>query len=110
MWTSKTSIFIKNCSNKNIFRTFAAESEIKEFKKLEKLMKLMELKKLKTIFILALIVMSAQAQKKELGQARTYIKSGKDYDKAEKLMTDLIAKDSASRYNKKVYATWYESV
>ena len=62
------------------------------------------------IAILALMVSSAWAQKKEMSQARAYIKSGKDYDKAEKLMTDLIAKDSVSRQNKKVYATWYESV
>ena len=103
MKTSETSIFIKNCSNKIIFRTFAVE-------KRERVKEVMELKKFKTILIFALIVVAAQAQKKELSQARTYIKSGKDYDKAEKLMTDLIAKDSASRYNKKVYATWYESV
>lgn len=62
------------------------------------------------IAILALSVLTVSAQKKELSQARAYIKSGKDYDKAERLMTDLIAKDSASRQNKKVYAMWYESV
>ena len=62
------------------------------------------------IAVLALTVSVAYAQKKELSQARSYIKSGKDYDKAEKLMTDLLAKDSLSRQNKKVYATWYESV
>ena len=62
------------------------------------------------IAFLSLIVSFAVAQKKELSQARSYIKSGKDYDKAEKLMTNLIANDSASRQNKKVYATWYESV
>ena len=62
------------------------------------------------IAILSLIVSVTVAQKKELSQARTYIKSGKDYDKAEKLMTNLLAKDSASHHNKKVYATWYESV
>lgn len=62
------------------------------------------------IAFLAMTVSISFAQKKELSQARSYIKSGKDYDKAEKLMTDLIAKDSASRQNKKVYATWYESV
>ena len=62
------------------------------------------------IALFALTVSTAFAQKKELSQARTYIKSGKDYDKAEKLMTDLIAKDSVSRQNKKIYATWYESV
>lgn len=63
-----------------------------------------------TIAFLVLTTSMSFAQKKELSQARSYIKSGKDYDKAEKLMTDLIAKDSASRQNKKVYATWYESV
>lgn len=62
------------------------------------------------IALFALTVSTAFAQKKELSQARTYIKSGKDYDKAEKLMTDLIAKDSVNRQNKKIYATWYESV
>lgn len=49
------------------------------------------------------------AQKKELSQARTYIKSGKDYDKAEKLMTGLLA-DTTHRKNAKVYATWYDAV
>ena len=62
------------------------------------------------IAILALTFCSAYAQKKELSQARAYFKSGKDYDKAEKLMTDLLAKDSLSRQNKKVFATWYEAV
>jgi uncharacterized protein YxeA len=51
-----------------------------------------------------------QAQKKELDQARTYIKSGKDFDKAEKLMTDLLKKDTANRHNKKIYDTWLESL
>ena len=32
------------------------------------------------------------AQKKELSLAKTYLKSGKDLDKAEKLMTDLLKK------------------
>ncbi len=62
------------------------------------------------IAILALTALSVSAQKKELSQARSYIKSGKDYDKAEKLMTDLLAKDTVNRHNKKIYATWYESV
>ncbi len=51
-----------------------------------------------------------QAQKKELRQARSYIKSGKDFDKAEKLMTDLIQQDSTCRRNDKVYLTWFTSV
>ncbi len=49
------------------------------------------------------------AQKKELSQARSYIKSGKDYDKAENLMTGLL-KDSANRDNKRIYLTWFEAV
>jgi tetratricopeptide (TPR) repeat protein len=61
-------------------------------------------------FLLLLIPCLTWAQKKELSQARTYIKSGKDFDKAEKLMTDLLKKDSASRQNKKVYLMWYEAV
>lgn len=62
------------------------------------------------IAILSLAFCTIYAQKKEISQARAYIKAGKDYDKAEKLMTDLLAKDSASRDNKKVYALWYESI
>ena len=49
------------------------------------------------------------AQKKELDQARSYVKSGKDLDKAEKLMTDLL-KDSVNRQNRKIYAMWFDVV
>lgn len=49
------------------------------------------------------------AQKKELSQARTILKSGKNGEQAEKLMTALL-KDSANRDNKRIYATWYEAV
>ena len=49
------------------------------------------------------------AQKKELSQARTILKSGKNAGEAEKLMTELL-KDSANRDNKRIYAVWYESV
>lgn len=51
-----------------------------------------------------------RAQKKEISQARAYIKSGKDYDKAEKLMVDLIKKDSANRQNKQVLVTMYVAI
>ena len=56
------------------------------------------------------VTLLCTAQRKEIGQAQTYIKSGQDFDKAEKLMTALLAKDSANRENKKIYYTWYESV
>ena len=50
------------------------------------------------------------AQRKELGQARTILKSGKKVEEAEKLMTNLLKKDTVYRNNKRVYAAWYESV
>ena len=71
-------------------------------------------KEMKRILVLStlLLLMTAPhlwAQKKELSQARSYIKSGNDYDKAEKLMTDLLA-NPANRTNKKIYSTWYEAI
>lgn len=53
--------------------------------------------------------MVCQGQKKELNQAEAYLKSGKDFDKAEKLMTDLLKKPE-HRSNKKIYLMWYRSV
>lgn len=52
----------------------------------------------------------AGAQKKELSQAQAYIKSGKDLDKAEKLMTDLLSKNAENRANKKIHLTLCEAV
>lgn len=49
------------------------------------------------------------AQKKELSQARSYIKSKKNYDKAEQLMTKLL-EDSALRQDKRIYQVWLEAV
>lgn len=71
------------------------------------------MKKQKTMVLLLLLLMITpclRAQKKELSQARSYIKSGKDFDKAEKLMTDLLKKDSANRTNEKIYLTWFQAV
>ena len=70
------------------------------------------------LLLLTMITPCLQAQKKELSQARSYIKSAKnknydkaeaDYSKAEKLMTGLL-KDSVNRSNDKIYMTWFESV
>ena len=49
------------------------------------------------------------AQKKELSQARTILKSGKNGGEAERLMTELL-KNPANRDNKRIYAIWYEAV
>ena len=63
-----------------------------------------------TIFMLLLFVtLSVCGQRKQIGEARTYLKSGKNFDKAEKLMTDLL-KDSANRENKRIYEIWFQSV
>ena len=52
---------------------------------------------------------ASPAQRKELSQARTILKSGKRVEEAEKLMTNLL-KDTVNRTNKRIYALWYESV
>ena len=49
------------------------------------------------------------AQKKELSQARTILKSKRGVEQAEQLMKGLL-KDSANRHDKRIYAVWYESV
>ena len=69
------------------------------------------MKKLTPLTLLLLLIMPCltMAQKKELSQARTILKSGKNVGEAEKLMTGLL-KDSANRDNKRIYAVWYESV
>ncbi|SRR5574344_204459 len=67
------------------------------------------MKKLITIVLLLLLITPClRAQRKELSQARSYIKSGKDLDKAEKLITDLLKKDSDNLRNVKIYQTWYQ--
>ena len=49
------------------------------------------------------------AQRRQIGDARTILKSGKNLDKAEKLMTDLL-KDSANLDNPRIYDVWLEAV
>ena len=49
------------------------------------------------------------AQRRQIGDARTILKSGKNLDKAEKLMTDLL-KDSANLENPRIYDVWLEAV
>lgn len=63
-----------------------------------------------TTLLLLTITPCLRAQKKEISQARSFIKSGKDLDKAVKLMTDLLAKDSLNRENPKIHVTLYDAV
>lgn len=63
---------------------------------------------LSLLFVL-ILVSPVSAQKKEISQARSYIKSRKSLDKAEALMRDLL-KDSANRRNMKIHETLAEAV
>lgn len=65
---------------------------------------------MKKILICVFICLSliAWGQKKTMTQVKDYIKSGKNLDKAEKLMTDLL-NDSSSRGNEKVWLLLFES-
>ena len=51
-----------------------------------------------------------RAQRKEISQARQYIKSGANLDKAVELMKGLLANDSTNRHNTKIYSTWFDAV
>lgn len=51
-----------------------------------------------------------RAQRKEISQARAYIKSGVELDKAVELMKGLLAEDSTNRHNPKIYTTWFYAV
>ncbi len=49
------------------------------------------------------------AQRRQIGDARTILKSGKNFDKAEKMMTDLL-KDSSNAGNLRIYDVWLQAV
>ena len=69
------------------------------------------MKKLIAITLLLLtIIPCLRAQRKEISQARSYIKSGKDLDKAEKLLRGVIENDSASREDPRVYSYLLQSI
>ena len=64
------------------------------------------------ISITLLIIMFAticMGQRRQLQEARVILKGDKDYDKAEKLMTDLL-KDSSNLNNTRIYNMWLSAV
>lgn len=63
------------------------------------------------IFVISGLLMSATcgAQRKQIGEARTILKSGKNLEQAEKLMTNLL-KDSANLENTRIYDIWLQAV
>lgn len=63
-----------------------------------------------TTLLLLTITPCLRAQKKEIAQARSYVKSGKDLDKAEQLLCGLLERDSASRQNPKVHALLFRTI
>ena len=66
------------------------------------------MKQILTLLLLLMTTPCLMAQKRELSQARSSIKSGK-YDEAERSMAALL-KDSANRANKRIYLTRYDAV
>ncbi len=62
-----------------------------------------------TLLVLLSGFMPVNAQRRQLSDARTILKSGKNIEKAEKLMTDLL-KDSANQSNPRIYDLWLQSV
>lgn len=65
---------------------------------------MIRMKRILTLSLLLIILVPClNAQRKEIGQARTFMKSGKNFDRAEKLMRDLL-KDSANQGNVKIHS------
>ena len=56
-----------------------------------------------------LFTSSVFAQKRQMAEAENYLRSGKNYDKAEQLMTNLL-KDSANQQNPRIYDLWLQAV
>ena len=60
---------------------------------------------------LCLIMMAVPscAQRRQIGDAKTILLRGKDFEKAEKMMTDLL-KDTNNLQNKRIYDVWLQAV
>ena len=69
----------------------------------------MKLRILLTLYIIIGLPIALLAQRRQLQEARAIIKSGKNYDQAEKMMTKLL-NDSANLHNPRIYDMWLQSV
>lgn len=67
------------------------------------------MKRLCNLLFLLVIVLGAMAQKKDISQAKEYIKKGTNLDKAEQLMSNLL-KDSANRNNDKIWLIMFDAI
>lgn len=61
-----------------------------------------------TLIILIAVCIGAYGQKKEIDQAKEYVKKGNNLDKAEQMMYKLLA-DSANKGNEKIWLTLFEA-
>ena len=50
------------------------------------------------------------AQKRQIDDAQALLRKGRDFAKVEKMMTDLLKKDSANLTNLRIYDVWLEAV
>ena len=75
----------------------------------------MKMIKKSTIYLLLLLtslfspLTSVFGQKRQMAEAENYLRSGKNFDKAEQLMTKLL-KDSVNRQNPRIYNLWLQAV
>ena len=67
------------------------------------------MKRLLYIFFIVSFAVTAQGQRREISQARQWVKRGNNLDKAEKSMRSLL-NDSTNRCNKKIWLTLFEAV
>jgi tetratricopeptide (TPR) repeat protein len=65
--------------------------------------------RLTSLLLLLIVFLPLSAQRKQIGEARDILKSGRNVERAEQLMTGLL-KDSANRDNKRIYQLWLQSV
>lgn len=71
--------------------------------------------KKRTIYLLLIIsfhiffLPTAVAQKRQMAEAENYLRSGKNFDKAEQLMTKLL-NDSVNQQNPRIYELWLQAV
>lgn len=61
------------------------------------------------LFTLIFPLTSALAQKRQMAEAENYLRSGKNFDKAEQLMTKLL-NDSVNQQNPRIYDLWLQAV
>lgn len=65
--------------------------------------------RIKITIVCMMVCIVCVAQRRQIGDARTILKSGKNFNQAETLMTNLL-KDSANLENTRIYDIWLQAV